>query len=163
MIEEYGGRDNAVNYTARMANLKRGIVPLMPESSFDEKGNKTYSKADTAKFMETVNQGVSPIGFISALKNQTLTQQGFDLFKHAYPTWLSNFNVNFNAGLRSGQISQAEGSFYKNFLYGQDIASSDFIFSWLDNEMSQQVSSPPKRQLRRQVPTQSKIAQGGQG
>ena len=163
MIEQYGGRDNAVNYTAQMANLKRGVVALMPEPSFDIKGNKTYSKPDKEKFLNIVNQGISPFGFVSALHKQTLTQQGFDLFKTAYPGFLSEFNINFLDGLKSGQISQVEGFYYKSWLNSQDTSTSDFIFSDLDRTLSQQVTSPPKRQFRRQAPTQSEIAQGGAG
>ena len=161
MIEHYGGRDNAVNFMAKTAQMKRDIVSLMPQPSFDDKGNKGYSKADKDRFLMTINQGISPLGFVKAVRTRRLTLQGFNLFKKSYPSWLSDFNVNFLDGVRKGQISQAEGGFYKSFLNSQNSTTSDFIFSNLDRDRASQVTSPPRRQFRSRQPTSSEVAEGG--
>ena len=162
MVEQYGGRVNATNFTVSMAKMKRGIVAIMPQPSFDLKGNKVYAKADTEKFLTSVNQGVSPFGFIKAVQSQKLTQAGFNLFKNNYSSWLSEFNSNFLRGIKTGEISHKEGGYYKSWLKSQNTATSDFIFSYMDRE--QQIagqSRPPQRKLRRSEPTISQSIEGG--
>ena len=157
MAEEYGGRDNAVNFVAKSAQLKRDVISLIPEPTFDAKGNKVYTKPDKDRFLKVVSQGVTPQGFITSLKQKTLTQAGYDLLKRNYPDWLSEFNMNFLQGWKSGDITPEEGAYYRAFLRSQDSAVNDFIFSYMDREKRE----TPKRMLRKQQPTISQSVTGG--
>ena len=161
VIEEYGGRDNAVNFVAKSAKLKRDIVSIMPEPSLDEKGNKYYTKEAKEAFLKVVSQGISPQGFIASVSKQDLTQVGYEMIKRNYPEWLSEFNANFMKGWKSGEITPKEGGYYRNFLREQDTAVSDFIYNYMDREKREAGAKPPKRMLRKQQPTISQSVTGG--
>lgn len=158
VIEDFGGRDNVVSYVAKMASLKRDIVRRMPQATFDEKGKKTYPKAEVNAWLDTINQGINPIGFMSAVQSKKLTQEGYNFFATHYPDWLSEWNINFMSGWREGNI---EFDFYKNFLDNQNTMVSDFVFNFLDKDFKGNMPAPPRRQLRGFSPTISDSIAGG--
>ena len=158
-IEDFGGRDNAVNFTAKMAALKRDIVSLMPASVYDQRDNKSIPKLDREKFIELINQGVTPMDFVNAIVNKKLTAQGYELFSRNYSFWLSKFNANFMQGVKRGLIKE---NFYYSFLKNRNTTAKDFIYSSLDREQAQrQNQQVPKRMLRKNQPSVSEAVQGG--
>ena len=106
---------------------------------------------DKKLFLADVNQGISPIGFVKAVRTQRLTQRGFDLFKSVYPNWLSEFNINYNLGNKQG--------YYKDWLDSQNTTTNDFIFR--NMELQEPQIKPPQRMYKGGQPTVSESIQGG--
>ena len=161
MVEQFGGRKNATNFVIKTGALKRDIVAQLPPISYDENGNKVYSNEDTNRFLKNINQGISPIGFVSAIRDQNVTQAGYEMFKRNYPDWLSDFNMNFLQGWKNKTIDTKTGSWYRQFLRSQDTTTSDFLYATLDRQREEQRTQVPRRMLRRQRPTISQEVTGG--
>ena len=157
-VESYGGRDNAIQYVVNTAKAKRALIEIMPEYTYDIKGKRTISDKDQREYMKTVNQGITPMGFIDSIANQTLTAKGYNLLSKIHPNFLSHFNMNFIQGYKEGKI---KNRFYYNFLKSMKSLTSDTIYSNLDQEEVPQQAQVPKRQMRRSQPGITAIAEGG--
>ena len=111
-ITKFGGREQMMQYLIKSGQVKRDIAMLIPEGSYVNNKLK-FSPLEKLGFYNTIEQGATMIGFLSSITNKTLTSKGYGLFSRTYPEILSDFNLNFMNGVKSGKI---KNNFYLNFL-----------------------------------------------
>ena len=163
MADDFGGRASAQNFVHSMMRLKQNILNILPLPTINNEGKRVLDNNEMNKFFNTINQGVTPFGFLKAVQNKSLTQSGYDMAKQTFPNFVSDFNTNFLIGYKDGTIDEELGRYYKNFLDNQNTIAEDFIFDMLGAQIKAQAPQPQpgQRKFRKQESTISESVAGG--
>ena len=159
-IDEYGGGENSSNYNHKAVGMKQILMQHMPKKVRDAKGNVYIPENEKVKYLRKLSQSLTPQHFVSAVRNRTLSKEGYAIFKQLYPNFLNKFNTAFYRALGAGLMPSDTSAFYKGMV--QDTTTLDLVWTLMSRSQSGQTSkNTPKRKFNKPEPTSSQLAVGG--